>query len=117
MKKIVLLIIIALSVSTPAFATATAASGVSDVEAQTLAGTAPAALDIGRSSKGVLYAWSTSLTGYAIATYHMSGTKFYGTTYDSTKFFFDDVGTGATLTAPTSSAAAEAFPLSSWTAM
>jgi hypothetical protein len=115
MKKLILLTIIALSMSSPAFATATAASGVSDDDAQILRATVPATLDIGRASKGVLYGWTTSATGYALNTYHEQGTKFYGTAYDSTAIYFTDVGTAATLEAPSSSVTTEAF--AGWTTM
>lgn len=119
MKKLVLLIALALMVASPAFAktvkTSAATSGTSTAGAETLAATTPAQLDIGRASKGVFYGWQTSGTGYAINTYHKSGTKFYGTAYDSTAIFFQDVGVGATLTAPTSSVSADAF--TGWTAM
>jgi len=119
MKKLILLITIALMVATPAVAetvkTSAAAAGVSTDSGETLRGTKPAKLDIGRSSKGVLYGWQTSVTGYAINTYHTQGTKFYGTAYDSTALYFSDVGVDATLVAPTSSIAVDAF--SGWTTM
>jgi hypothetical protein len=119
MKKLILLITIALMVATPAFAenvmTSAAPDGVSSAGGETLRGTDPAKLDIGRSSKGVLYGWQTSTTGYAINTYHEQGTKFYGTAYDSTALYFNDVGIDATLEAPSSSVAVVAF--SGWTTM
>ena len=42
---------------------------------------------IGKMSTGVSIAWFTSAGGYAIATQHKSGTKAYGTSYDSTSIF------------------------------
>jgi hypothetical protein len=45
----------------------------------------------------------------------MSGTKAYGTAYDATAIYWSELGAGGTLTAPTSSAADEAF--AGWTVM
>lgn len=120
MKKLILLIIIALSFSSIAFATDPAASGVSNTDGQTLYGATPANLDLAKSSKGVYFGWFTGTNGYSVTTYHESGTKFYGTAYDSTQLYFDDVGT---LTAaeiasdlePASSVADTAF--ADWTGM
>ena len=94
MKKISIFRVIALCFSAHAYAvTATTAAGVATVGGETITATAPATLDIARASKGVLFAWSTSATGYSIQTYHTQGTKIYGTSYDSTAMFFNDVGT------------------------
>lgn len=118
MKKLIILIVLSLCFSSQAFAvTATAASGVGTVGGETLKATAPASLDIGRASKGVVFGWNTAATGYSIDTYHLSGTKFYGTAYDSTALYFYDAGSNATLTAPSSSVAEEAFPSGTWTTM
>ena len=116
MKKLIILLVIALSFSTSAFAvTTTVAAGVSTVGGETLSGTAPASLDIARASKGVLFGWNTAATGYSINTYHTSGTKVYGTAYDSTALYFSDVGENATLAYPTDSSAEVAF--TGWTTM
>ena len=116
MKKLIVLVVIALSISTSAFAvTATTATGVGTVGGEVISGTAPAALDIARASKGVLFGWNTAATGYSINTYHTSGTKIYGTAYDSTALYFSDVGTDATLAYPTDSSADVAFD--GWTTM
>jgi len=119
MKKLILLIIIALSFSSTAFATDAAISGVSDDDGQTLYGATPANLDLAKSSKGVRFGWSTGATGYAVATYHESGTKYYGTAYDSTALYFKDVGTVTTFTdlAPSDSSSDVAFPDGEWTQM
>ncbi len=42
---------------------------------------------LGKTSSGVGIAMFTSATGYAMDTQHMSGTKAYGTSYDSTSIF------------------------------
>ncbi len=116
MKKLILLMIVAaLSFSSNAFATGATATGVCDDDGQTIQGAAPAVLDIARASKGVKFAWNTADTGYSIATYHSSGTKLYGTSYDSTALYFDDVGVDATLAYPTDSSADVAF--ADWTEM
>ena len=51
------------------------------------------------SSNVVLGATYNTAT-YALNTYHTSGTKAYGTAYDSTSIYFDEIGVGATLSAP-----------------
>lgn len=42
---------------------------------------------IGKCSTGVSVAWNTTTEGYALMTQHKSGTKAYGTSYDSTSLF------------------------------
>lgn len=42
---------------------------------------------IGKASTGVSVAWSTDVNGYAIMTQHKSGTKAYGSSYDSTAIY------------------------------
>jgi len=118
MKKIIILMVIALSFSVQAYAvTATTPTGVGTVGGEILRATAPATLDIGRASKGCVFGWTTSNSGYSLVTYHQLGTKIYGSSYDSTALYFQDVGTGATLAAPTSSDSDEAFPSADWTTM
>jgi hypothetical protein len=88
---------------------------VTDLAGGTLHATTPAGADIGKMSTNVIVGATYSSTGYAIDTYHNSGTKAYGTAYDSTGIYWTDLGTGGTLTAPSSSAASEAY--SGWTRM
>ncbi len=83
----------------------------------TVVGTGKATVDIVKFSTGVYGGAEFSATGYAVDTYHKSGTKAYGTAYDATALYFKDLGTGATLTAPASSVAEEAFPTGEWTKM
>ncbi len=42
---------------------------------------------IGKCSTGVGIAWQTDANGYAIMTQHKSGTKAYGSSYDSTALY------------------------------
>lgn len=42
---------------------------------------------IGRCSTGVSVGWTTNVNGYAIVTQHKSGTKAYGSSYDSTAIY------------------------------
>jgi hypothetical protein len=117
MKK-TMIVLLALSVcflAGNAFAETLSSGGVSTVAGGTLHATSPAGADIGKMSTNVIVGASYSATGYAIDTYHKSGTKAYGTAYDSTGIYWKDLGTGGTLTAPTSSAATEAY--SGWTRM
>jgi hypothetical protein len=118
MKKIIAITGLFLMATTSAFA---AGSGNPLVGATAEAGyvlkaTTPAASLIGKLSKGVTFSATYSNLGYAIETYHMSGTKAFGTAYDATAIYVNEVGAAATLAAPTSSVAAEAFP-SPWAKM
>jgi hypothetical protein len=42
---------------------------------------------IGKASTGVAVGWRTSTIGYALITQHKSGTKAYGSSYDSTSLY------------------------------
>jgi len=116
MKKIVLiLMIVTLCFAANSFAaitTAAAAAGVSDNDGEILFGD-PGNIDIARASKGVKFSWSTGTLGYAIQTYHNSGTKFYGSAYDSTALYQSEVGPAQTLSEPDDSTSA-AFGGSDW---
>ncbi|PNU19205.1 hypothetical protein C2E25_13750 [Geothermobacter hydrogeniphilus] len=54
---------------------------------------------IGKTSTGVGVAWNTATGGYALMTQHKSGTKAYGSSYDSTAIYVTtgvaDPGTAA----------------------
>lgn len=113
MKKIIVMTVALLMLAGTSFAAQLAASSAD--AGKTLAATAPASLDISKLSTGVYAGASYSATGYSIATYHKNGTKAYGTSYDATALYWNELGAGGTLTAPTSSAAADAF--SGWTIM
>lgn len=94
MKKILILTAVLVLSATFSFAAGgTSATGDIDFSAtgQDLTGdpataTADTAL-IGRCSTGVDVGWSTDVNGYALMTQHKSGTKAYGTSYDSTALF------------------------------
>ena len=113
MKKIIVLIVIALAFTAGnAFATSAAATGVTDTDAQEVLGndtSSGAQALICKASKGVKVAWNTAGTGYSLSTYHNSGTKAYGAAYDTTVLYYNDVGEGHTLAAPTDSAGDVAF--------
>ena len=51
---------------------------------------------IGKCSTGVGISWQTSINAYALATQHKSGTKAYGSSYDSTAIYVveDDLTPG-----------------------
>ena len=113
MRKIIAFASLLLVTAAPAFA----ASVVDAVNGgYVLHATAPASSVIGKLSKGVVIGVQYSGTGYAINTYHLQGTKFFGTAFDSTALYFKDVGTAATLTVPSSSVGADAFA-TGWTKM
>ena len=101
--------------ATCADATAIATQAISTIPGATLCATAPATSSISKMSTNVLMGATYSGTGYAIDTYHTSGTKAYGTAFDSTALYFSDLGINGTLTAPTSSLGEDAF--GTWTKM
>jgi len=120
MKKIIALTALLLVTAAPAFS-ATLAYNASNAGYVLSALTTAAAL-IGKTSKGVVICGAFSTTGYSLATYHTSGTKEYGTSYDATAIYVKDVGAAATITAPTSSNSADAGAFSGgngngWSAM
>ena len=104
MKKILILTVIATFFATSAFAGATIAMASPLTKATTgktvwaaSTGTA-AATDtlIGKTSTGVGVGIRTLVTGYALTTQHVNGTKAYGSSYDSTSIYFLDVDTVGT---------------------
>ena len=117
-KTMIIMLVAALTfVSSSAFAGDLSSGGVSTVPGGQVTATAPANLDIANLSTNVLIGATYSATGYAIDTYHTNGTKAYGTAYDSTAIYWQELGVGGTLTAPSSSDSAEAFPASDWKEM
>jgi len=101
MKKIVILTVLALFAAAPAFAgiQALATGAVTAQEGSSIYGGVDAAdalatthVLIGKMSKGVKFTSGYTSIAYAIATKHTSGSKEYGTSYDSTAIKFRDVG-------------------------
>jgi len=98
MKKVLILTMVLVFAATNSFAAiasgatgslsfATAGTGLEVHAAATgTAATASTAL-IGKTSTGVSVAWSTNTAGYALMTQHKSGTKAYGSSYDSTALY------------------------------
>lgn len=94
MKKILILTAILAMAATTCFAGGTS-SATGDIDfatdgkslhADAATASASTAL-IGKNSTGVDVAWNTSKTGYAMMTQHKSGTKAYGSSYDSTAIY------------------------------
>ena len=117
MKKIIALTALLMVSAAPAYA-ATLAYAATNA-GYVLKATTPAASLIGKTSKGVVICGAYTGTGYALSTYHTSGTKQYGTAYDATAIYVKDVGVNATIIAPTSSNAtdAAAFGGAGWSAL
>ncbi len=113
MKKCIFITIMILLLAGTSFSAELTADA--DEAGGTLHATTPADQDISKLSTGVYAAASYSALGYAIATYHIQGTKAYGTSFDATALFWDDVGAGGSLVTPTSSSVDEAF--ADWTEM
>jgi hypothetical protein len=120
MKKITLLIALVMlyatsaSAATPAAATALAWGG-STVFGNTVAGTVGTAV-IGKTSTNVGLGWSTSTSGYAIETQHLSGTKAFGTAADATSIYWAPTVTVGTAVAPSWTTGSSSFG-TGWTTM
>jgi len=115
MKKFFALTILLTLFCVPAFALEVV-SGVED-NGQTVQGSDPATIDIGKCSKGVRIAFTYETTAYAIQTLHKSGSKYYGTAYDSTAIYSLTPAGDINLTfeAPATSVSATAF--TGWTTL
>lgn len=128
MKKIIALTALMIAVSSAAYAAGTAlASGATLTTgngevihggADATAAAADAAPVLGRLSKGVHlgvnYQTDAALNGYALHTKHNTGSKQYGTAFDSTAIF--SMESSSAVTAP-SAASATTFSATGWTAM
>jgi hypothetical protein len=111
MKKIVILTAVSIFVATAAFAadnitmssdlTATNSKNGLSVYGDKTTATTSTAL-IGKTSTGVSVGMKTSSAGYSVVTQHKSGTKAFGSSYDSTSIYSDSATVGtAKLTVPT----------------
>lgn len=96
MKKILILTTVLAFAATSCFALASGATGTMTLTTDvgltlhgSTTGVAAAAdtAQIGKNSTGVGVAWNTSTAGYALVTQHKSGTKAFGSSYDSTAIF------------------------------
>jgi hypothetical protein len=96
MKKILILTAVLVLAATNCFAVGSGANGsmtlTTDVGLEMhgsttgVAATKDTAL-IGKLSTGVAVGWLTTTGGYALVTQHKSGTKAFGSSYDSTAIF------------------------------
>jgi hypothetical protein len=119
MKKIILMTACMLYVSSMAFAANSITMALTSknttggsVHADSGTASANTAL-IGKNSTGVGTGLLSNVNGYSIVTQHMSGSKAYASSYDSTSLFSEDVTTVGTplLTKPT---ATDTSSFSSW---
>ena len=120
MKKIIIFAAVSLLIASQAFAVGgtgtatgtltTATTGVSAYGGTT----ATCATLIGKTSTGVGLGWSTGTNGYSVSTQHKSGTRTFGTSYDSTSIFYKDTTAGAVQTAGT---ATDQTAFSGWVSM
>ena len=127
MKKMIFITLVLVLTSSMAFAidagTLTGQTGGMEVRGAVASGTTSGTggQPIGRLSNNVYFLANYSDTGYALATYHSQGTKAYGTGYDSTKIYWNQIGengvTTGTFVQPTSSVTDQAFPSGTWTEM
>ena len=72
---------------------------------------------IGKNSTGVGTGWDTSAIGYAINTQHISGSKAFGTSYDSSAMYQLSVGTGTATAAPGTTDSGSFPSANGWTSM
>lgn len=118
MKKTVIFIALSLCIASSAFAVDPNmdSTGLSYWGAKTGATAASGTNLIGKTSTGVASGLFTASTGYSVVTQHKSGTKAFGSSYDSTAIYSTPVTTvGTAVTGPTS--ADSALFTGTWTTM
>lgn len=122
MKKILILTAFALSVTSAAYASVTIdlATTIADpgkaifgLKSGTPDNTSPL---IGKCSSGVGIGMKTDPTGYALITQHKSGTKAFGSAFDSTSLYVHDETTGAA-DATTIGTGSTTFANAAWTTL
>lgn len=120
MKKIIILTAISLFTASSVFA-ATIALDVENKTGLSVWGSKTTAAAgtglIGKTSTGVGVGLESVKAGYGVITQHTSGTKVFGSTFDSTSIYSKDVtkvGTSETVTLTTGT---DSFPSASWTTM
>ena len=116
MKKIILLTVL-VSFVIAGSAMATSEIAAADNDGATLSATAPASSVIGKCSTGVRIGVTydaTNGSGYSMITTHKSGSKYYGSAFDSTSIFVQspagDINAAFTAAVPSTSVSATAFP-------
>jgi hypothetical protein len=119
MKKIIMILALSLFAAGSAFAAGTN-TGTLDLTKTGLSayGQKGAGADIllGKTSTGVGLGWATSANGYSMVTQHKSGTRAFGTSYDTTSMFFVDKAVGTAAATPSASDST-AFGTGGWQSM
>ena len=93
MKKILVMVAILALTATSSFAQATSATGTLSFTTTGMSLTGDpttatlATAQLGKMSTGVDVGWITQVNGYAVMTQHKSGTKAFGSSYDSTAIY------------------------------
>ena len=105
MKKIIIILALSLMAS-QAFAngTATGTLSTSTTGLSAWGGILAASCTtlIGKTSTGVGLGWSVGPNGYSLVTQHKSGSRAFGTAYNSTSIFYADVtNVGTAVSTPT----------------
>jgi len=104
MKKIVVITVLSIFVAgNSCFAAALETGSVTDGDAKAIYGGATTAqasdgttgVSIGKCSKGVRLGVAYNEGGYALTSKHDNGTKIFGTAWDATAIYSQEVGTGA----------------------
>ena len=98
MKKIALFLAFSLLVASQAFADGTTSSNLSlsstGLSAYGGADATHCTTLIGKTSTGVGLGWNVGPQGYALSTQHKSGTRAFGTSYDSTSIYYQETPAG-----------------------
>ena len=99
MKKIILFVAFSLLVAGQAFAdgatSATLSLSSTGLSAFGGADGSHCTTLIGKTSTGVGFGWNVGAQGYALSTQHKSGTRAFGTSFDSTSIYYKDTTAGA----------------------
>jgi len=122
MKKIIVMIAFSLCAANTAFAASgTVASAAMDLTQTGLSAygglAAPATTLIGKTSTGVALGWITSPTGYALVTQHKSGSRGFGTSWDSTSIYYLNASAAGVLVLTTAPSASDSSMFTSWSSM
>ena len=134
MKKILIMVVLSFAICSTAFATSSSPSATITMSTAIVvtntglslyggiagftysAGVTPL---IGKTSTGVAVGVSTSTTGYCLLTQHISGTKEFGSSFDSTSIYQVQLtgAAGAPFLAQPNAANSTDFSTTGWTAM
>jgi len=122
MKKLIIMIAFLLCAANSAFAASgTVASAGMDLTQTGLSAyggaASPATTLIGKTSTGVALGWITSANGYALVTQHKSGSRGFGTSWDSTSIYYLNATAAGVLVLSGAPTASNSSQFASWQSM